>query len=188
MKLILTRHGETIENKEGIMQGHLQGRLSEVGKEQARKLALRLKNEKIYCIYSSDLARAADTTKKIAKFHSDIPIHFVQELREMDLKELTGKNKRDIKWEENLNLIENTKDQRERLKRILDLAYKRHSKGTVLFVAHNGIVSQLLSMIMKKDPDHVKEMPKLGNTSVTIIEIKENSHEIKLLNCTEHLN
>jgi len=44
MKLILTRHGETIENQKGIMQGHLPGHLSKQGVEQAKKLALRLKH------------------------------------------------------------------------------------------------------------------------------------------------
>ena len=47
MRLIITRHGETEENKAGIMQGHLPGVLSELGKEQAEKLAERFKNDKI---------------------------------------------------------------------------------------------------------------------------------------------
>jgi len=82
MKLILTRHGETIENQKGIMQGHLPGHLSKQGVEQAKKLALRLKHNEIDAIYSSDLKRAADTAKEIARYHKKIPINFVQELRE----------------------------------------------------------------------------------------------------------
>ena len=66
MKLIITRHGETEENKAGIIQGHLPGHLSEAGIEQAKKVAFRLKDEKINFIYSSDLDRAADTAKEIA--------------------------------------------------------------------------------------------------------------------------
>jgi len=49
MKLIITRHGQTEWNKEG--ENRLQGRkdieLSEEGKEQAKKLALRLKDHNI---------------------------------------------------------------------------------------------------------------------------------------------
>jgi len=82
MRIILTRHGQTEENLQGILQGHLQGKLSQLGKEQARKLALRLKDEKIDYIYSSDLARAADTAKEIAKYHPDTPIKFVKDMRE----------------------------------------------------------------------------------------------------------
>ena len=47
MRLIVTRHGETVDNINGIIQGHTQGKLTENGKEQAKKLGERLKNEKI---------------------------------------------------------------------------------------------------------------------------------------------
>ena len=67
MKLILTRHGETVDNIKGILQGQNPGKLSENGIQQAKQLALRLKNENIDAIYSSDLARAADTAKEIYK-------------------------------------------------------------------------------------------------------------------------
>ena len=46
MNLIITRHGETKENKLGIIQGHLPGKLSRKGIKQVKKVALRLKNEK----------------------------------------------------------------------------------------------------------------------------------------------
>ena len=45
MRLIITRHGETEENIKGIHQGHMPGILSKLGIEQAKKLALRLKND-----------------------------------------------------------------------------------------------------------------------------------------------
>ena len=47
MKLILIRHGLTLDNEKGIFQGQTHGELSEVGKKQSSKLAVRLKNEKI---------------------------------------------------------------------------------------------------------------------------------------------
>lgn len=39
IELILSRHGETEENKLHIMQGQLPGHLSELGKQQAEALA-----------------------------------------------------------------------------------------------------------------------------------------------------
>ena len=94
MKLILVRHGETIENVKGIMQGHIHGKLSDLGKKQAKKLALRFKEEKINAIYSSDLARASDTTKEIAKFHKKAKIILVKELRERNLGDWAGMHRR----------------------------------------------------------------------------------------------
>ena len=36
--LILTRHGETLENRQGIMQGHMPGTLSPLGIQQANEV------------------------------------------------------------------------------------------------------------------------------------------------------
>ena len=64
MKLIITRHGETIENVKGIAMGSLPGNLSKKGKKQAKLVAKRLKNININAIYTSDLKRAYDTAKE----------------------------------------------------------------------------------------------------------------------------
>lgn len=96
MRLIITRHGETEENKQSIIQGHNPGKLSPEGIEQAKKVALRLKDETIDYIYSSDLARAADTAKEIAKFHTETPIKFTEELREIYLGSFQGKKRADM--------------------------------------------------------------------------------------------
>ena len=71
MILTLVRHGETIENKEKIIMGQLDGTLSELGIQQAKKLAERLKDERFDYIFSSDLARAANTAKEIGIFFQD---------------------------------------------------------------------------------------------------------------------
>ena len=68
MRLILTRHGQTEENVKRILQGHMPGKLTPLGIEQAKKLASRLKDENIDAIYSSDLARTTDTTKEMDLF------------------------------------------------------------------------------------------------------------------------
>ena len=64
MKLILVRHGETNENKNKIVQGFLNTTLSKIGIQQAKKVANRLKDEKIDFAYSSDLDRAKQQQKR----------------------------------------------------------------------------------------------------------------------------
>ena len=61
IELILSRHGETEENKLHIMQGQLPGHLSELGKQQAKALAETLDKEELDVIVCSDLARSYDT-------------------------------------------------------------------------------------------------------------------------------
>src|SRR3989338_3353197 len=82
MKLILVRHGETHENVAGIMLGHGHVKLTDLGLEQAKKVGLRLKNEKIDTAYVSDLERTCATAAEILHFHPKIPVVYTKELRE----------------------------------------------------------------------------------------------------------
>jgi probable phosphoglycerate mutase len=186
MKLILTRHGQTEENKKRIVQGHLPGKLSDLGLEQAKKVAERLKDEKLDHIYSSDLARAADTAKEIAKFHT-CPLHFVKELREKDFGKLSGVSYDEIDpHKDTSSEIESAKSMKSRVKLFLDKVYDKYSNKTVLFVAHNSINRALISVITGKD---YEEIDFQKNTSISVFEIEEdNNHKVHLLNCINHLD
>lgn len=197
MKLIITRHGETIENKEGITQGHLHGTLSELGKEQAKKVAERLKDEKIDFIYSSDLARASDTAKEIAKFHPNIFIEFVKDLRERFLGKFQGKKKSDLGLSKGESIakiadegeIESKKEMYQRAKNFLDKVINKHHNDTILFVTHNGIAKVIISVITNIPLEKILDMENLGNTSISIYKIDEDkNHKIHLFNCTKHLD
>jgi probable phosphoglycerate mutase len=196
MKLIITRHGETEENKLGIFQGHLPGKLSPLGIEQAKKLAQILKEEKIDFIYSSDLTRSSDTAKEIAKFLANIPIKFVKELRERHLGELQGKNKSDLGWDNKKSHTlflgikggEPMQDLYTRAEKFLHKILLKHHKDTVLFVAHNGINKALIAVITGKKYEDIKNMENHHNTSINIFEIDENkNYQMHAFNCTKHL-
>jgi broad specificity phosphatase PhoE len=189
MKLILVRHGETEENKKGILQGHMHGTLSKEGIDQAKRLAKRLSKEKIDAIYSSDLKRAADTAKEIVKYHPEIPLSFTEELREINLGSNTGKKKAEIDPKHWPSDSETPEQIQERARKLIDRIYKKHPKDTVLFVSHNGFKKNIIRYITNKSLDETQSMPGFGNTSVSIFEIKENNnHKILLLNCTKHLD
>lgn len=197
MKIILTRHGETIENQLGITQGHLPGRLSENGIQQAKKLALRLKDEKIDIIYSSDLARAADTAKEIVKFHKNVSVHFVKELRERHLGEFQGTKLSDLELDKTKKEGKPFPQPKEgetreemclRAKRFFEDISRKHREATVLLIGHGGINLALVSAITCKPFMDVARMLDMENTSVNIFEIDENkNHKIHCLDCTKHL-
>lgn len=89
MQLILIRHGETLWNKEGRVQGTSDVELSATGKKQAEFLALSLKDHLIEGIHASPLKRAYQTAEIINKFHHlDIQIH--RDLMEMDQGDFEG--------------------------------------------------------------------------------------------------
>jgi len=195
MKLIIIRHGETEENKAGIVQGHLPGHLSETGIKQAKKVALRLKDEKIDFIYSSDLARASDTAKEVFRFHPDIPIEFVKDLREKFLGEWQGKNKKELDFTNDTSLVklfpkdgETPEELFNRASNFLDKVLSKHYNDIILFAGHNGINKALIAVITGKSPKEIRTIENQYNTSVSIFEIDEDkNYKTLCFNCRKHL-
>jgi broad specificity phosphatase PhoE len=101
MKLVLLRHGETEEEKKGIILGHLPGALSGEGKEQAKKIAEAIKSSKIASeiIFTSDLARAADYAIIIGR-ELNLKIESEPLMRERSAGEVEGIAQDKIDWEE----------------------------------------------------------------------------------------
>lgn len=89
MELILIRHGETLWNQEGRVQGFSDIDLSDAGHHQARQLALSLKDHPIHAIYSSPLIRAQKTARIINQYHN-APIYIESGLMEMDQGDFEG--------------------------------------------------------------------------------------------------
>ncbi|MCX6707729.1 MAG: histidine phosphatase family protein, partial [Candidatus Woesearchaeota archaeon] len=164
---------------------------------QAKRVALRLKDEKIDYIYSSDLARAADTAKEIAKFHKNIPIKFVQELRERNLGEFQGKTKKELGMAENTFVAtflqpkygETKEALCKRADSFLHKILRHHNKDTVLFVGHNGINKAIICSITKRKHEDLKDIENMKNTSICIFDIdEEKNHKIHVFNCIKHLD
>lgn len=78
-RLLLVRHGETVDNVNKIMQGQTHGRLTLNGIEQAHELGRQLRGEHIDVFLSSDLARAVETLE-IIKQERDQQPHPLQTL------------------------------------------------------------------------------------------------------------
>jgi len=188
MKLILTRHGETEDNAEKIIQSHLPGKLSPEGEAQAEKLAQRLKDEKIDIIFSSDLKRAADTAKIVAKYHPEAELVFTEDLREGDAGDFTGKRSDEVDWSNRPANAETLEQIRERVTKLLIRVYESHSHNNVLFVGHNGVNKSLIGLISGRPVADMVKADNQKNTAVNIFEIKEDgNYKICLINCTKHL-
>jgi broad specificity phosphatase PhoE len=93
-KILFIRHGETLENIAGEIQGQRPGRLSDKGRRQAAACARILKLEKTVAVYTSDLRRAIESariaveTAGLTEAKPDI------RLREQDCYRLAGRDKR----------------------------------------------------------------------------------------------
>ncbi|RLJ00974.1 MAG: histidine phosphatase family protein [Candidatus Aenigmatarchaeota archaeon] len=196
MKLLIVRHGETEYNVKKIFQGTLNEKLNQKGVEQANKLSLRLKDEKIDVIFSSTLDRAKKTAEIINKYHN-LEIQFKEELKEKNFGDLQGKS-----WDELCDIVKksgvefhkykplNGESGVEAQKRIVDFLYKiieQHSEKTVLFVTHGAVIMELLFHLTELPRSEFKKIEQ-HNTALNIIEIDTNKHKIHLINGTKHLD
>jgi probable phosphoglycerate mutase len=87
--LLLARHGETDWNREGRWQGHADVALNDRGREQARELAARLRDEPIDVVVASDLKRAHETALIVAEMKR-LPVATDAGLREIDVGRWSG--------------------------------------------------------------------------------------------------
>lgn len=186
MKLLLIRHGETIENREGIFQGWNPGKLSRLGERQAKLLGKRLKDVKIDLILTSDLRRTYDTAKEISKYHKNIKLIKDKLLRERGLGDFQGKKRGEVDWREFNG--ESFLEVYARMKLFYKKILKKYKKETILIVGHGASGNILRLIIQKGNIKNRKRFKKLQNTFVTeyIIDKKGNS-KLKYLNCRRHL-
>jgi probable phosphoglycerate mutase len=88
-KIYLVRHGATDWNVNKRAQGQADIPMDDLGYQQAEQAAERLQNEEISAVYASDLQRASETAKAIARRHG-LEVHLDERLREIDQGEWTG--------------------------------------------------------------------------------------------------
>jgi len=196
MKIILTRHGKTEENKEGVLQGWLPGHLSAEGKKQARLLAERLKDVKIDFIYTSDLQRCAETAKAIAVHHPDAKFVKEKALRERGLGDYEGKKTGEADWDALPGDMltnrpaggESYGDVWIRIKKFYEELLKKHAEDILLVVGHGGSICLLEGAILGKTLEGALKLGKLKNTAISEFEI-DNKGNFKIIcrNCEKHL-
>ncbi|MGK2858917.1 MAG: histidine phosphatase family protein [Thermoanaerobaculia bacterium] len=88
-RLILSRHGQTLDNARGVAQGWSDSDLSDEGRAQARLLGVRLRDFGPTSIYSSTLARARKTAEIIGA-ELGLEVHAIDDLREVNCGEWEG--------------------------------------------------------------------------------------------------
>jgi probable phosphoglycerate mutase len=88
-RLVLVRHGRTVWNHAGIVQGQSDSPLDEVGRAQAERMAPVVGALAPVALWASDLSRAADTAAAIGLVTGLTPRHDVR-LREVHFGDREG--------------------------------------------------------------------------------------------------
>ncbi|GEL07997.1 histidine phosphatase family protein [Salisediminibacterium halotolerans] len=195
--IYFVRHGQSEANKQGIIQGHAEFPLSDLGEKQAELVGNKLADLPLDAVYTSDLQRAFFTAKQIAKHHELAPAA-VSYLREVGLGPLEGKTREQMRAEfpdmKNESLLtsgikgtEQIEEITERC-RIATESLKNSPGKSIAAVSHGGLISILLMYMIAGEDWHLLKRPfVIGNTGITKVEVSENGPKIHYMNQTAHL-
>jgi broad specificity phosphatase PhoE len=197
MKLHLIRHGESVYNAEGRIQGHADIPLSELGCRQAEAAAEALARQPMEAIFASPLRRAAQTAEIIAK-RLGLPVQFDDRLKEIDVGIFQGKLHSELerlypqeiaRWrsEDMDYAVPGGESRRQILQRGRSAFESILAEGreNVAIISHGRIlmttIKSLLGMPLTKPPFS------LQNGSITTLSYNEGNFELISLDSVEHL-
>ena len=154
----LVRHGDCYD---GITES-LDPGLSPRGREQARRLGLRLRRLGFDAVYSSPLRRALETA---AAFGAEVSIdeRLVEIAIDRDQDpELAAMNR----W---VGFKEEPEQVLARMRAAIQAAVERHPGGRVIIVSHGGAILGYLTDVLRLEYGRLRVLPYY--TSVTIVRI-----------------
>lgn len=178
--VLFSRHGETTHNVQGILQGQLDTQLTPAGVAQAAALggaflARRIPNL-APVVYSSDLARAAETAKRAISVlepqHGPLQHQMDARLRERRLGPFEGHAEAESRknhataWRKfcegkHVDGVETVAEVHRRASTALREIVAAHAGKTVIVVSHGGVIYTVC------EPATHRAMPPLGNCSTT---------------------
>lgn len=200
MKIILIRHGETTWNIEGRYQGQEDTPLSERGLQQGHLLAEALRHIPIDFCIASPLQRSYQTCKFCAELHG-LTVAIDDRLTEINHGSWEGVLAGDIarrypvefaQWHSQPQLVqmpdggESLEDVRRRARAAFDEYAAKYEGKTVLVAAHDAVNKAIICDLLGLDMSHFWQI-KQDNTCINVLEYKEGSWRIVLLNSTNHL-
>ncbi len=200
MRLHLIRHGESISNAEGRVQGHLDVPLSDRGQREAALLAERLAGTPIEALYASTLQRALRTAQIVAQ-RIEIELHERDFLMERDVGALSGLTGEEIgekfpAWRER-RYVTNAQDivpgyegdeafNRRVVPNILALI-EAHADQEIAVVTHGGVIGAFCRHALGITK---RRSASIDNASLTTFNIRDGFADVQLisLNDTCHLD
>jgi broad specificity phosphatase PhoE len=172
LKLVLIRHGVTIENAANIAQGQTDGTLSEQGIRENETLALQLKDQTFSCIYTSPLGRALYTAKAIHQYHPDIPLIREDRLMERHLGILQERPYPVPYAEADVyEGMETATSMAARLNEFLQEIKQKHKTETVVVVSHGYLIKVLLSILHGWPVEEFYKVKLMGNSAYSTVEL-----------------
>jgi probable phosphoglycerate mutase len=199
-RIFLVRHGSTILTAEDRFAGATDVPLSDEGREQARRLALRLSHESIAAAYASPLDRAAETARVVVKPHR-LEVRLLPELREISHGRWEEMTRREVDerfpeeaaaWNDDPYTFAPEGGESglaataRALPAILEIV-RRHPGERVIVVSHKATIRLLLSSLLGFDPRRYRDNLGQNPAALNIVDFREPTRaRLTLFNDTSH--
>ncbi|MCA9989390.1 MAG: histidine phosphatase family protein [Ardenticatenaceae bacterium] len=196
-EIILIRHGETDWNAAGRWQGVANVPLNETGRGQSQALAQRLATWPLDALYSSDLARAAETAQIVGAARQ-MPVILDAAWRERDVGLFAGCTTAEIveryapgwtgenSWQ-NPPQGETSLAFRARVTAALAALVAGHPGQRVAVVTHGGVLFSVLGHLFGRGPEEPLPIAGRVNTSLSVLRADGAQLQLLRLNDYAHL-
>lgn len=199
-RVFLVRHGATALTAEDRFAGATDVPLSDVGREQARRLAARLTPESIGAVYASPLGRALETATILAAPHG-LEVQSRPELREISHGHWEQLTRHEVEqrfpeeaaaWEEDPYTFapENGESGLAVAARALPALIaivRAHPGASVLVVSHKATIRLLLSSLLGFDPRRYRDNLDQSPAALNIVDFRDPVRaRLSLFNDTSH--
>ena len=194
----ITRHGQTVWNVEGRLQGQKNSELTEKGLRQAKLLGKRMDDVHIDCIYASPLKRTVETAKLI-RGNRDIEIVKEDGFKELYFGDYEGQKKEHLDNQGCSKILddifgkvedakapngESLRELYERVSKALDKILLKEKGKTILIVTH-GMALRAVYKYFSKDNKFYDGI--MGQTSLTKVVDNGEGFEFEYVNDQKHL-
>src|ERR1700693_560783 len=199
-RIFLVRHGATVLTAEDRFAGATDVELSDEGREQARRLAVRFSPQRIEAIYASPLGRTVETATILAQPHT-LEVQTRDGLREISHGRWEQMTRREVEQKFPEEAAEWEKDPytfaplggesglsvtARALPALIDLV-RQHSGKEFLVVSHKATIRLLLSSLLGFDPRRYRDNLDQKPAALNIVDFRDATRSrLTLFNDTSH--
>src|SRR5256712_13847188 len=199
-RVFMVRHGATVLSSEDRFAGATDVELSDVGREQTRRLAERLSHEKIIAVYASPLDRTVETAQILAGPHK-LEVQTRDGFREISHGRLEQMTRREVEekfpeeaaeWEKDPYTFaplggESGLAVTARALPALIALVRDHAGQNILVVSHKATIRLLLSSLLGFDPRRYRDNLDQKPAALNVVDFRDATRaRVTLFNDTSH--
>lgn len=199
-RIFLIRHGATTLSAEDRFAGATDVPLSEIGREQVRRLAERLADDGITAVYASPLGRTVETARILAEPHR-LDVQVRDGLREISHGRWEQKTREEVErefpeeaaaWESDPFTFapaggESGLAVTARALPVLMEIVRENQGGRILIVSHKATIRLLLSSLLGFDPRRYRDNLDQSPAALNVVDFKDSVRaRLTLFNDTSH--